>query len=94
MIVFWFLGINVVTFLAFGLDKRLAEANAWRISESTLLSLALLGGSPGAIAGQQIFRHKTQKEPFRTRLYSIIGLQVVALGLMGVRPDLLANALR
>ena len=45
-------GINAVSFLAFWRDKRLARLGGWRISEATLLWLAVLGGSAGAVAGQ------------------------------------------
>jgi len=50
-----------------------ARNGEWRTPESTLLMLAFIGGSPGAILGQQIFRHKTKKEPFRSRLLAIAG---------------------
>jgi uncharacterized membrane protein YsdA (DUF1294 family) len=61
------------------LDKHLAEERQRRIPESTLLILAVLGGSAGAIAGQQYWRHKTQKEPFRSTLFFIVGLQILFL---------------
>jgi uncharacterized membrane protein YsdA (DUF1294 family) len=48
------------------LDKYLAEEGGDASRNRTLLFLALVGGSAGAIAGQQFWRHKTQKEPFRT----------------------------
>lgn len=72
------LAVNCAAFVAFWWDKRLAEAGARRISERTLLGLALVGGSLGAISAQQIFRHKTRKEPFRSLLYLIVLLQIVA----------------
>lgn len=73
------LAINALEFLAFAWDKHCARKGMWRISESTLLLLALIGGSLGAIAGQRVLRHKTRKEPFRTKLLVIAGLQVIAL---------------
>lgn len=60
--------INAVAFLAFGWDKRQSERHGSRIAERTLLGLALFGGALGALIGQQTFRHKTQKQPFRTLL--------------------------
>ncbi|MCO5070390.1 MAG: DUF1294 domain-containing protein [Rhizobiaceae bacterium] len=72
-------GINAVSFLAFWRDKRLARLGAWRISEATLLWLAFLGGSAGAVAGQRLLRHKTRKEPFRSTLRTIIIIQIVAI---------------
>ena len=73
------LAINALEFVAFAWDKYCARNGIWRISESTLLMLALIGGSVGAIAGQRLLRHKTRKEPFRTILLVIAGLQMTAL---------------
>jgi uncharacterized membrane protein YsdA (DUF1294 family) len=44
-----------------------------------LLTLALLGGSPGAYAGRAAFRHKTRKQPFSRELHTIAAFQLVAL---------------
>lgn len=74
------IALNFATFAAFGIDKAKAEAGAWRVQESTLLTLALLGGSPGAYAGRMLFRHKTRKQPFNHYLQSIVVVQVLALG--------------
>ncbi|ATA21450.1 uncharacterized membrane protein YsdA (DUF1294 family) [Gibbsiella quercinecans] len=58
--------INLLTLLIYGADK-LAAIRAWqRVPESTLLVFGLIGGWPGAICGQQLFRHKTRKQPFKT----------------------------
>lgn len=76
--------INVITFLVYGEDKRRARKNKWRIPEKTLLLLALLGGAPGALAGMQVFRHKTRKNLFRIGVPCILVLQIVgALVLWG-----------
>jgi uncharacterized membrane protein YsdA (DUF1294 family) len=45
---------------------------------SILLLLALAGGSPGAFTGRALFGHKTRKQPFVTRLYGVVVLQVSA----------------
>ena len=50
-----------------------------RIPEKTLLRLAILGGTSGAMAAQQLLRHKTRKEPFRTQLWLIAGIQALLL---------------
>ena len=71
---------NFAAFAAFGIDKAKAERGAWRIAESTLLMLALLGGTPGAYAGRAAFRHKTRKQPFNARLFAIALLQTGGLG--------------
>ena len=59
---------NLLTCLAFAIDKRRAVRGEWRIPETTLLLLAMLGGGPGAKLAQWRFRHKTRKQPFRTHL--------------------------
>jgi uncharacterized membrane protein YsdA (DUF1294 family) len=69
--------INFLAFAAFGFDKAQAERGGRRVRESTLLKLALLGGSPGAYAGRSAFRHKTRKQPFNSQLRFTAVLQVV-----------------
>jgi uncharacterized membrane protein YsdA (DUF1294 family) len=64
---------------AFAWDKHCARNGMWRVPERTLLGMAFIGGTIGAVAAQHGLRHKTRKEPFRTQLYLIAGLQVVAL---------------
>jgi len=62
----WFLLTNVLTLVIYGVDK-MAARKAWRrVPESTLLVFGVVGGWPGAMVGQQLFRHKTQKQPFKT----------------------------
>lgn len=70
---------SAACFVAYGLDKRRAQAGDRRISERTLHRLALMGGWPGALAAQRVFRHKTQKVGFRLTLGAIIALHGVAL---------------
>ena len=74
------IAVNFLVFAAFGIDKAKAEAGQWRVQESTLLTFALFGGSPGAYAGRALFRHKTRKQPFNDQLQLIVLLQVLALG--------------
>lgn len=77
--------INMATFAAFALDKRAAERRVWRIPERRLLLLAAFGGSPAALAAQQMLRHKTRKEPFRTSLWVIVAVQAAALAWVAYR---------
>jgi uncharacterized membrane protein YsdA (DUF1294 family) len=63
--------LNIWTFMLFGFDKQHAEAGRWRIAESTLLGMALIGGSLGAYAGRALFRHKTRKLLFSRSLHQI-----------------------
>ena len=74
--------MSVATFAAYGIDKRRAQSNRQRIPEESLHRLALCGGWPGALAGQRLFRHKTQKRPFIWRLRFIILLHVAMLMLL------------
>ena len=71
--------INIVTFLAYGLDKAQAKSHRWRTPEKTLWFLALIGGSIGALLAMNQFRHKTKKLSFQLPLMIIIALQVGVL---------------
>ena len=75
--------INLLAFCAMGLDKRKAKrSGARRIPERTLFLLALAGGSPGAIGGMFLFRHKTRHWYFRWGLPAILLLQLAVLFLL------------
>jgi len=74
-----FLLVNLWTMLRFWQDKQRALAGERRIPESDLLALALIGGSPGALLACKLFRHKTRKQPFTTRLLVIVALQLGAV---------------
>ncbi|EBK8871746.1 DUF1294 domain-containing protein [Salmonella enterica] len=73
----WFLLANVLTLAIYGIDKTAARKTWRRVPESTLLVIGVVGGWPGAIVGQQLFRHKTQKQPFKT--YFIVSVIVSIL---------------
>ena len=75
--------INLITFMLSGFDKLRAEAGSWRISEGTLLTWALFGGSIGAYAGRAAFRHKTRKQPFSSNLHQTTILQAVVCACAG-----------
>ena len=57
--------VNLVSFTLYGLDKLKAKKGLWRIRESTLLLIAALGGSVGALLGMEVFRHKTKHWQFK-----------------------------
>ncbi|MDE6434541.1 MAG: DUF1294 domain-containing protein [Lachnospiraceae bacterium] len=61
---FYIIVINVAAFFIYGIDKQKAVRGKWRISEKTLIMLAVLGGSVGAWIGMQVFRHKTKHTLF------------------------------
>ena len=78
-IIIYLLVINLITFVAMFIDKKKAEKGAWRISESTLLTMALIGGSIGGIAGMYTFRHKTKKARFWLGMPVMLILQIVII---------------
>lgn len=72
---YWLIAVNFLAFAAFGIDKARAENGRRRTAETDLLMLALIGGTAGAYAGRYLFRHKTRKQPFSSRLHTIAILQ-------------------
>ena len=78
LILYYLSGINILSFLVFGLDKRKARKDRWRVPEATLLLLAVIGGSAGALLGMVVFRHKTRHNKFR------IGLPLILLAQLAV----------
>ena len=71
--------INVVTFFMYGIDKWKAKRSKWRISESSLLWMAALGGSVGAWLGIKVWHHKTLHNKFRYGVPLILILQIAAV---------------
>ncbi|EBU7401192.1 DUF1294 domain-containing protein [Salmonella enterica subsp. enterica serovar Corvallis] len=85
----WFLLANVLTLAIYGIDKTAARKTWRRVPESTLLVFGIVGGWPGAIVGQQLFRHKTQKQPFKTYfIVSVIVSIVVTVAIYRLYPFL------
>ena len=64
-LLYYLIFINVVTFLVYGIDKWKAKQGSWRISEATLLILAVIGGSIGALLGMKVWQHKTMHKKFK-----------------------------
>ena len=71
--------INLIAFVVFGIDKRKARKGQWRVPESTLFILALIGGSIGALTGMLVFRHKTKHRKFTIGIPLILALQIALL---------------
>ena len=77
MILYWYLlVINILAFFCYGLDKLKAKRNARRISERSLLLLAVVGGSLGAWFGMLVWRHKTKHAIFKFGVPIILLLQI------------------
>ncbi|WP_165855771.1 DUF1294 domain-containing protein [Marinobacter sp. JSM 1782161] len=72
--------VSGVLFFLYGLDKRAARLDRRRVPERRLQALALLGGWPGALLAQQLFRHKTRKLRFQVVFWLIVLLHLVVLG--------------
>ncbi|QLF70150.1 DUF1294 domain-containing protein [Peteryoungia desertarenae] len=67
---------NVIVFCVYAYDKTAAREGARRVREDTLITLAVLGGGPGAWACQKVLRHKTRKPPFRILLPALALIQL------------------
>lgn len=73
--------INVATFFVYGLDKWKAKQFRWRVRETALLMLAVLGGSIGAWLGMKVCHHKTLHKKFKYGIPLFIIAQVAAVAL-------------
>ena len=84
MVPAWIIAIYAVTSLisltAYGCDKSYAEKGTWRIPESTLHFFALIGGWPGGLVAQRLFRHKTRKLSFQLVFWLIVLLHLAGWG--------------
>jgi uncharacterized membrane protein YsdA (DUF1294 family) len=78
--IIYLLAINLLTFITYGIDKWKAKHRKWRISESTLLLLAVVGGSIGALLGMKNFRHKTQHKKFTLGVPILLIIQIIVVG--------------
>ena len=74
---YYLIVINILTFLLYGIDKWKAQKGKWRIPEETLIWLAIVGGSIGALIGMYLFRHKTKHRKFTMGIPAIILAQAV-----------------
>ena len=81
LIVIYLVLVNAIAFLLMLADKLKARKGAWRVPEATIMGIAAIGGSIGAICGMNLFRHKTKHPKFFIGLPLILALQIV-LGLL------------
>jgi len=70
---------SVAAFALYAADKSAARRGAWRTPEGTLHGLALIGGWPGALIAQRVFRHKSSKVPFQVVFWITVVANCVAL---------------
>jgi uncharacterized membrane protein YsdA (DUF1294 family)/cold shock CspA family protein len=73
-------GASLAAFLAYGLDKSAARNGRWRTKESTLHLLALVGGWPGALLAQRVYRHKSKKREFQVVFWATVLVNCGVLG--------------
>ena len=77
--IIYFIGINLITFIVFGIDKRKAVKHRCRIPEKNLFGLAIVGGSVGALLGMYVWRHKTRVWYFIVSIPTILVLQIAVM---------------
>ena len=82
IILIYLVTINVATFFTYGLDKWKAKKAKWRIRETALLTLAVLGGSIGAWLGMKVWHHKTMHKKFKYGIPLILLVQIAAVVLL------------
>ena len=85
VLIYYLLGINLLTFFIYGIDKWKAKRDKWRVPEATLLMLAALGGSVGALLGMSVFHHKTKHKKFLIGVPLILLAQLVLAYLLLVK---------
>ena len=79
VVVYFLVGINILSFIVYGIDKWRAAHGRWRIPESTLLGIAVIGGSIGALIGMKVWHHKTKHKKFVFGLPAILLIQLIIL---------------
>ena len=82
---YYLLAINAVTFIVYGIDKYKAKKAKWRISEATLLLLAVLGGSIGAWIGMKVWHHKTMHKKFKYGIPAILLIQIAQMTYLHIK---------
>ena len=73
---YYLFAINIVSFFLYCIDKYKSKKNKWRISEATLLMIAVIGGSIGAWVGMRLWHHKTMHKKFKYGIPLIIIMQI------------------
>ncbi len=79
ILIYYLIIINIITFIAFGIDKQRAIKDGRRIRNKVLLGLSLIGGSIGGILAMRIFRHKTKTSYYVISLPIMLVVQVAII---------------
>lgn len=77
LFILYLIAINLVTFIVYAKDKRKAKKGTWRTPESTLLLLAAIGGTIGALLAMYLLRHKTKHKKFFIGVPALLVLQLI-----------------
>lgn len=77
LFILYLIAINLVTFIVYAIDKRKAKKGTWRTPESTLLLLAAIGGTIGALLAMYLLRHKTKHKKFFIGVPALLVLQLI-----------------
>lgn len=75
-----YLAVSTIAFIAYAFDKSAAKNDRWRIQESTFHLFALIGGWPGALVAQRVFRHKSKKNSFQIVYWITVVINCCVLG--------------
>ena len=76
--------INALGLILMRIDKKKAQLGRWRIRESTLITVAVLGGSVGTMLGMNLFRHKTKHLKFTMGIPAILAVQIITAVLVHI----------
>lgn len=71
--------MSVLTFALYSQDKWAAKHGRWRVAEKNLQTMALLGGWPGAVLGQQWLRHKSSKTEFQLQFWLLVFVHIAVM---------------
>lgn len=77
-----YLVMSLISIIAYNLDKAKAEKGRWRTQENTLLMIDLLGGWPGGLAAQHLFRHKTRKVSYQAAFWIVTALNIAVVAFL------------
>ncbi|MBQ0147257.1 MAG: DUF1294 domain-containing protein [Flavobacteriaceae bacterium] len=81
-IFYYFIAVNIISYILFGIDKVKATKNKWRIPEKSLFLVTFLGGTIGSFVAMKQFHHKTQKTEFKRIIYFIVFIQLLFIGII------------
>lgn len=78
----YFILVNIISFAIIYIDKKKAINHKWRIKESSLIFLSIIGGSAGTLISMKMFRHKTKHPKFTIGVPLILLLQILIISLL------------